>query len=323
MPTIENKDNLKQILNDPKSMTFLVGNGFNRYVSNASSWADVLKYISTKNCIDNSALHNFTFSSGMSFPEMFSIIEAKHDLEGRNKVDKNKKSLREEIANFLLTKKEIECGFLKFVKEKCSNIITTNFDFRLEECLKINCTKEINSPSNDNVSKSSHYYYLFQYFGKKDGPKVWHIHGHCIRPSSLKLSLSNYTCTLDYIKKKLFVDNDDNKKHISPKDKEGKWIGYSSCLGQFFTDKKLVIIGCGLDSQETLLRELLIYKCRYWEGNEPMGYYLCTTEEIKNNPGKKAFFNALNIQVVEFENYDEIYNGEIWTVNNGNDFSHN
>ena len=312
MPTIENKDNLKQILNDPKSMTFLVGNGFNRYVSKAPSWADVLKSISNRICIDNSDLNNFTFSSGMSFPEMFSIIEAKHDLESRNKVDKNKKSLREEITDFLLSEKEIECGFLKFVKDNCSNIITTNFDFRLEECLEINSTKEINSPSNDNVSKSSHYFYLFQYLGKNDGPKVWHIHGHCKRPSSLKLSLSNYTCTLDYIKKKLFVANGDNKKHISPKDKEGKWVGASSCLGQFFTDKKLVIIGCGLDSQETLLRELLIYKRRCWEGNDPMGYYLCTKEEIRDNQGKEVFFNALNIQVIEFDNYDEIYNGEIW-----------
>lgn len=311
--------NFKQILKETNEITFIIGNGFNRYISQAPSWRDVLINVANKCNIDTSNLNNFLFSSGLSYPEMFSIIEAIHD-NPENKFinEKSTISLRKEIANFLLNKENLDCldcKLVKYLNNAKANIITTNFDFNLE----FELYKKPNLHKTDlTINQSSIYYYLFQYFGDENGPKVWHIHGHCKRPSSLRLSLSNYTCTLDYIKKKLFANN--VGEHISPKKLDG-WVGVNSCLGQFFANKKLVIIGCGLDSQEILLRELLIYKYRSWmNGAIPMGYYLCTKEEIKKDPSKQCFFNALNIQVVEFDNYDEIYNGDFWTVNNGNDF---
>lgn len=308
-------DKLAELLRKKENITFLVGNGFNRYVQSTPSWADVIKYVAKKALNDENvykSLNNFVFSSGMSYPEMFSIIESKYLTNKKDQGVCNNdcfhESLRNLIADFLKKNQQLSCGFIDYIKDSKANIITTNFDFGIEKALGINHPK-INR-ANGSGNRSPRYSYLFHYFGENNSYKVWHIHGHCLNRGSLRLSLSDYTLTLDYIKKNLFVDNDGN--HVSPRESFG-WVGATSCVGPFFKKNILIIIGCGLDSQEVLLRELLIYKSRGWERRLGlMGYYLCTQKEADEEKGKMNFFKSLNIEVVTFDDYSDIYNSDIW-----------
>lgn len=93
-------------------------------------------------------------------------------------------------------------------------------------------------------------------------------------------------------------------------------LGESSCLGPFFT-KPLVIVGCGLQSEEVLLRGLLLHKLRGVHRSQgsksPIkngGLYLSGSSN--EDQDKKAFFEAVGIEFLCFQDYADIYDNPTW-----------
>ena len=291
---------------------FLIGNGINKFMNNAVSWNDLLMHLirdkglqlpeSLKNVLkgDESKVY-------LTFPEIFSLANIEWE---KQKLPKDN-SLKKEIILFFLKQKKpwASCALLDYAARTRKNIITTNYDFNIEKVLKIN-TAPTTLPNITDISKKSPYYYLFECFTKVDSAKVWHIHGHCGKSSSVKLGIDDYSNTFSYIKARLFRNGLD---HINPAD-GNQWYGFASCLGPFIT-KPLVIAGCGLQSDELLLRQLLLYNFRARNIKDtkrspfPGGIYLSGPQKDKN---KKAFLESLGFSFVEFENYSDIYNNDIW-----------
>ena len=79
--------------------------------------------------------------------------------------------------------------------------------------------------------------------------------------------------------------------------------------------KPLVIAGCGLQSEELLLRQLLLYNFRSRISKASKrksfsgGIYLSGPGKDKN---KKAFLESLGFSFIEFENYSDIYDNKTW-----------
>ena len=288
---------------------FLIGNGINKFMSGSVSWNDLLMLLINKknlqlpqsviNVLKNSESKNY-----LTFPEIFSLADA----AWQNQKSKKENTLKKEIVE-LFCQKPGPCKLLKYAARTGKNIITTNYDFNIEKSLEIKNTpvKIANIPG---ISQKSHYYYLFECFSAPDSAKVWHIHGHCKKPGSIKIGLEDYSNTFSYIKNNLFTDGE---KHYNPADGE-QWLGFSSCLGPLMT-KPLVIAGCGLQSEELLLRQLLLYNfhARNTKKSEhkdfSAGIYLSGPEKDKN---KKAFLESLGFTFIEFGNYFDIYDNKIW-----------
>ena len=288
---------------------FLIGNGINKFMNNAVSWNDLLMHLirdkglqlpeSLKNVLkgDESKVY-------LTFPEIFSLA----NIEWEKQKSRKDKSLKKEIVDYFNRMPE-PCKLLNYAACTRKNIITTNYDFNIEKVLKIN-TVPTTLPNITDISKKSPYYYLFECFTKVDSAKVWHIHGHCRKPGSIKIGIEDYSNTLSYVKSKLFRNG---SNHINPAD-GNQWYGFGSCLGPFVT-KPLVIAGCSLQSDELLLRQLLLYNFHARNTKDtqrspfPGGIYLSGPQKDKN---KKAFLESLGFSFVEFENYSDIYNNDIW-----------
>ena len=288
---------------------FLIGNGINKYMSGAVSWNEFLIYLikDKKLQLPESVIKTLENSESkpyLTFPEIFSLA----NIAWKNQKSEKEKSLKRYTAEFFSDPLR-PCKLLEYAARTHKNIITTNYDFNIEKRLKIK-ESPAKIPSISGISKKSYYYYLFEYFSAPDSAKVWHIHGHLKKPGSIKIGLEDYSNTFNYIKKNLFSDG---KEHYNPAHGE-KWLGWESCLGPLMS-KPLVIAGCGLQSEELLLRQLLLYKfhARNTKKSErkdfSAGIYLSGPEKDKN---KKAFLESLGFYFIEFENYSDIYNNKIW-----------
>ena len=290
------------------NFTFLIGNGINLYFQQSLSWNKLLSRIIEKNglALPRSVLNVLNAKKsqpGLTFPEIASLIEGISKAE-----DGSRQSLKKAIAACFEGKGSC-CALLDYAQRTQKNIITTNYDFTIEDSLGI---RRFPRSKEAPVSNKSLYHYLFECFKEENSARVWHIHGHCHSPRSIRITLEDYVNTLKYMETCLFLKNG---KHFSPWDGNG-WLGESSCLGTFF-NKPLVIVGCGLQSEEVLLRGLLLRKLRKVQpsprSKSPVkngGLYL--SGPSNEDRGKKAFFEAVGIEFVRFQNYVDLYDNPVW-----------
>ena len=288
---------------------FLIGNGINRYFQQALSWSALLSRTINRNHLNfpdsvREILKEGKSKSCLSFPEIASLIEEMRKAEGGSG-----EWLKKEIAS-CFREKVSRCALLDYAQRTQKDIITTNYDFTIEDSLGISRSPK---PAKAPIGRRSLYHYLFEYFEKENSARVWHIHGHCGRIKSIRITLEDYINALNYIKNHLF-SKDGN--YCPPWEGSG-WPGGSGCLGPFFT-KPLVIVGCGLQSEEVLLRGLLLRKLhgdiRSKGRKSPIkngGFYL--SGESGENNDKKAFFEAVGIEFVSFRDYADLYDNPAWT----------
>ena len=75
----------------------------------------------------------------------------------------------------------------------------------------------------------------------------------------------------------------------------------------------LLIFGLGLNENEVFLRWLLIERARYFrkfpDRKKPAWYV--HTDDLKNS-GKAFFLEGVGIQMIESNDYDEIYGPHTW-----------
>lgn len=74
-----------------------------------------------------------------------------------------------------------------------------------------------------------------------------------------------------------------------------------------------MIVGLGLNTEETFLRWLLLQREKYlrlYNNEQHTGWYVMTKQENKNTlEGKKFFLDHVGFKLVELDSYDEIYEG--------------
>ena len=95
------------------------------------------------------------------------------------------------------------------------------------------------------------------------------------------------------------------------------WSGCNTWLHIVF-NKSLLILGLGLDENETFLRWLLIERCKYFRKypeRKHKGWYVCKKSgdehEIQTEKGKRFFLEKIGFEVIEVDSYDDIYY-KIW-----------
>ena len=278
-----------------KNITFIFGNGINRYENDKNSnisWNSLL--LEVWDSISNRTLSEI--AKGITTTEFYNIMEfeAESSNEVRNKTVETVKSWKpsDYVKTLEGRLQEMDCP-----------VLTTNFDRNLEQGLqrRIMATKQ----------GFSDYYPWNVYYSTQelndplDGFGVWHVNGMLDYPRSLRLSLSDYMNLT--IRARKFIHSDDaldtfDKKNIS------NWNGYNTWLHLIF-NCNLCIIGLALDEQESFLRWLLIERTKYfkkYKNRKKKGWYVCCNSEIENQ-GKKMFLEYLGFEIICLADYKSIY----------------
>ncbi len=79
-------------------------------------------------------------------------------------------------------------------------------------------------------------------------------------------------------------------------------------------NRSLVIIGLSLDETEVFIRWLLIERAKYFRKHptrKHSGWFITKKSKERNMEGKKFFLNSVGIELIELDEYDDIYEG-IW-----------
>ena len=124
---------------------------------------------------------------------------------------------------------------------------------------------------------------------------------------SIKLGLSQYMGNVAQARR--FIHGETSLFSFEGKNIDG-WLGFNSWLHIFF-NKSLFIVGLALDESEIFLRWLLIDRAKYFRqksGQNHKGWFI-TKRDSKNkyNEGQRLFLNSVGIEVIEFNNYKNIY----------------
>ena len=273
----------------------LLGNGINRYAYNNKwikeniSWEQILLKIAKKNKSKLDSIPEM-----FPFTEVFDIIKIENDLPD--------KLLKNDFVEALKEIKETQAHrhIIDLCREHKVDILTTNFDLSLENVYKY-------EPKSDISLKKgfTHWYPWQRYYtinDKTNHIKIWHIQGDAHYPLSVKLSVKDYIYSYNHFNK---YDPLNNKSKFG---KSYTWV-------ENFFNKKLVIVGIGLEEQEFFLRQLLFKKKEYNKSNFIGWYVYCEKDNNLFTSGKPSikfkklsfFAKAVGLKLYKVNNWDDIY----------------
>lgn len=195
-----------------------------------------------------------------------------------------------------------------------ANILTTNYEFTLEEGF----SDEEASVSNVGIIQEQRYS-LFRKT-ENEGKSVWHIHGDAQRPSSMALGYEHYAGYLQHMRN--YVADGVSYKKVSfealtKRLKQSGQFEHSSWIDFFFTHD-VHIVGLGLDFVEIHLWWLLTYRARASikrkiQTSNKIIYY-CPKQREDKDETKLRLLRANNVEVKYFDrpNSDKnIYYGKV------------
>ncbi|MDY0016913.1 MAG: hypothetical protein RBS89_03660 [Candidatus Delongbacteria bacterium] len=291
----------KEIIEKNNSkIAFVIGNGINRYkdFSNSRSWEKLIQSLWNEINKDNilNEDHN-----GITLTELYNLM-----------------AMNVENGDFILKKIRSKIRYWKpgdhhvriinRIQELNSPVLTTNFD---KTFLK---KPFVYKKTILNYKNSYHYPWFVCYSENSvksplDGFGIWYINGMLEYKKSIKLSLEQYAKNIEYAnnllnkgEKRLFRSNDSIN-----------WTGSDTWL-QLIFNKSLFIFGLGLDENEIFLRWLLIQRKKFYNKyniNDYEGWYITTKCDMCKNSGKKLFLESVGIEVIEVNDYKDIYE-KIW-----------
>lgn len=302
-----------------KGSAIILGNGLNNYQNMSSketSWKDLLISLSAKQDIQS-----YLELENISYPEVFDMICF---LEGET--EKRYKNLKPGIIAKIKEWQSTDThkNFTDFCIKNNIPILTTNYDTTLvtEELMKENkritkCSRgKKYSPQKIAGKSFSDFYPWFSYYSNHkisdvlDEFGIWHIHGFWFYKRSLSIGASDYASNIARLNRFLYSNEGLYKTDLE------KWRGKDSWLDIFF-HKDLFIIGLSLDEQETSLRWLLMERERYFRKFPERckkTVYVYSKENSELLDKKRIFLKILNIEVLEFQTYEEIYSS--WSIEN-------
>ncbi len=309
---------------------FLIGNGVNYISDNKKlSWTKLLVDLFPQDMrsellkTDNNTKEEFNLE-GITYPEIAELaLFYRKKIETKKRVDCIlKKEICRNIAAF---EKKMENDDLikhktviEYAKNNSIPILTTNYDSLLLRNLNLQFTKGKNdnlkqkveepfypSPKRRNFHYPFDIYFREEEFNKNENSSnafaVWYIHGMKRYSSSLCITNKDYSGIINKLSSFL---KDINKKN---------WNGKNTWINPFFNND-LIIMGLGLNSQESDLRWLLVERHIYQEQLQKKNqnytqkktvYVYTKDEELPN--GKKQLFESIGIKCVQLD-YKDIYN---------------
>ncbi len=285
----------KFIENYEENISFVIGNGINRYndKDNNRSWENLLHNLNSIDQVNSEPL----IVKGFTYNEYFDMINAKTGI-GSNSLNKS----------FIDLIKDWKPGthhsvIVKYIMKLNATILTTNFDY---------CMAESVSSLKVHYDLLSEYYPWEAYHSerKKSKFRIYYINGMMEYYKSLRLGLNHYTASISKAREYLY-SHEDSLYNIG----ENEWVGKDSWLHYFF-HKNLIIFGLTLDTNEILLRWLLIQRNRYLKKikkQELDCIYVHTISEARKKEnhfeGRKLFLESMGVKTVQVKNYSEIYTG--------------
>lgn len=289
--------------------TLMLGNGLNRCIESEISWGDILKDIKNEYEIYDGV------SNDISFPMQFECIV--------NYIQKNKEpsidiyaELKGKIAKKVQRINELDyknMPHISFLDLEYKTILTTNYDYVLEELFEKYLDKE-RMEINDSETKYSLYRYK-----QFNGSRIYHIHGEANVPNSLCLGYEHYAGIIEKMRKEISVKSKTSggtpriiellKQKKSYKNEQMNWAIH------FFTDD-IDIVGLELSESEIDLWWLITYRA-YLKFSHPMGRKLInnqiryhTTKKLdleEETNVRKNMFKNMGIDYIEYDLIDKNY----------------
>lgn len=287
----------KIIENNKGDIAFIIGNGINRYSTNSNihSWNNLLIQLWS-----DVSLHTLSkIPSGISLTEFYDIL----DLENTQNIN-----LQRMIVSLMSKWKPFNHHQLitNRIRDINAPILTTNFENTLAKACKLSLFKTSKGKFTDFYPWTS-YYGDSQLISPIDGFGIWHINGMIKYHRSIRLGLSHYMGSVERARNFIHKGNEENL--FSGKNMNN-WRGFKTWLHIIF-NKSLFIFGLGLEENEVFLRWLLIERIKYFKqfpNRKHKGWYISKKE---NNAGKKFFLEKVGFEIIEVDDYSDIYEN-IW-----------
>lgn len=294
-------DTIKNIIhNNRNDITFVIGNGINRYPNNpnALSWEDLLIELWQEVSLQTLSIR----PDGISTTEFYDILE----LENTNKIN-----LQKRVTDILKDWEPLQHHRLitQKIAELNAPILTTNYEDTLAKTLNCDLLKIEDTKFTDFYPWSS-YHGINQLNIPTDGFGIWYINGMISYHRSIRLGLGHYMGSVEQSRNLIHKGNE--AKLFTGKD-VNYWNGYKTWLHIIF-NKSLFIFGLELGENETFLRWILIERFRYFKklpSRKHKGWYLTKRSSNSISQGKRLFLEKVGFEIIEVDEYSDIYE-KIW-----------
>lgn len=304
-----------------KETSFVLGNGINNYCHTTNSWKDLLIELAEKHIGEINDYSTILEEKSVSYTEFFDIVQLNSNIKNPT-------------FDYKDIKKGIKIGFDKWrpqsthslwvekIKDLKRPILTTNYDLLLEfsdeAVINFIKSKQHNKKKFRPIRAIKgrkgftpfypwhNYYSDHKVLNPKNEFAIWHIHGLTEYHSSIRLGLADYMGIVTKAKTWLHKTNGNpfyNRNNIR------KWVGNNSWL-DIFIHSHLLFIGIDLGVDETSLRWLLIEReklYRKYPDLRKKSWYVLNKSHDKNLLGKELFFEKLNIEIIEANDFKQIY----------------
>ena len=295
----------KNILSNHKNdLAFLIGNGINLHYKNDNlSWKDLLLTLWSRHAseLQSSIPEGITFTEFYDALEILNIRKENFGAILQKEVQQKMKLWQPDHKQNLI---------LNRIKGLDAPILTTNFDWLIAQSMGLTLNRFKNGSFTDYYPWSC-YYSDRKLANPAAGFGVWHPNGMLKYHRSIKLGLAQYMGNVERARKMI----NDNPSLIGKSLKRGPyWPGHDTWLHIVF-NKSLFIFGLGLDETEVFIRWLLIERAKYFRRypkRKKAGWYVMKkNEKDRNLEGKKFFLKSVGFEVIELDNYTDLYEN-IW-----------
>ncbi len=281
---------------EKKQLAFIVGNGIHRYrpTPKALSWDDLLLKLWRK----TTGQRMLQRPEGISSTEFYDLLELRNSQ--RLPVQKEISALMKEWAAV-----EHHHRIAKTIQQLNVPLLTTNYDHVLAEVSQSTLRRLDHSRFTD-FYPWSNYHSPTELATPDAGFGIWYINGIRHYPRSIRLGLTHYMGSVERARN-LIYKNKTNGLYRA--DAPTAWHGQYTWLDMIF-HRSLFIFGLALEENETFLRWLLIERKKYYNRfpeRKRKGWYLTRRQNTPAYEGKKFFLNSVGIEVIEVEDYDDIY----------------
>lgn len=239
--------------------TLFIGNGLNRTLDSKIEWGNLLKDIAREKGVSDDDNHKISFP--LEFELMVNKILMKPLKPDMDPSDKIYRELKEKIANRIRgvkLPKQNGAPHYKFTALPVACIITTNYDYLLEESLDAEFKRTDSKPNNTKYNLNSKL--------EVAGKDICHIHGELDYPESICLGYEHYSGMLQNLRNRL-------EKKIKKKNgihaisfALSNDVSTNIWTERFFTDN-IYIVGFGLDRCEIDIWWLITYRALMYYSN--------------------------------------------------------
>lgn len=270
-----------------KKTTLFIGNGLNRLSDHDASWDALLNKLAG----NPKTLHELEVRNAKPFTLWFEEMSSKNGV----------KKLKSTISNYLVSSIKPNDYHRKIMSLECDNIITTNYDYNLE-----------NSISGTWVSNNSARETYYSLFRRRSCEKcnIWHIHGELNSVNSIMLGHEQYS---GYMHKVLsFIKNGvdtqikgrSGSRYLSRySPKKAAYKGDTDSWVDVFLENEVHMIGFSLDYTENHIWHLITEKKKLKAKKSNIGdiiYHRCSkAPQSTAEEAMLSILEALDVRVIE------------------------